>query len=115
MRLVAAEVSAYKSVMDSGRFTIEPDVTCLVGKNESGKTAILETLYRLKPLSSGHAKTFEALRDYPRRLVARDRAAINEKRVIRTEWQLDPADITAVEEKLGEGTLAATLITVSRG
>ena len=115
MRLVAAEVSAYKSVMDSGRFTIEPDVTCLVGKNESGKTAILETLYRLKPLSSGHAKTFEALRDYPRRLVARDRAAINEKRVIRTEWQLDPADIAAVEEKLGEGTLAATLITVSRG
>ena len=29
--------------------SIQPDITCLVGKNESGKTAFVQALYRLNP------------------------------------------------------------------
>ena len=59
MRIMSARVTSYKSVSDSGEFTLEPDVTCLVGKNESGKTAVLEAMYRLNPLPTGHPETFE--------------------------------------------------------
>lgn len=37
MLLVSAEVFKYKSIEDSSKVAIAGDVTCLVGKNESGK------------------------------------------------------------------------------
>ena len=41
MKLVSARIRDYKCIEDSDQFTIR-SVTCLVGKNEAGKTAILE-------------------------------------------------------------------------
>ncbi|MDO5619647.1 ATP-dependent nuclease [Kocuria sp.] len=46
MDLIRARVSNYKCVLDSDWFRLEP-LTCLVGKNESGKTAVLEALEKL--------------------------------------------------------------------
>jgi predicted ATP-dependent endonuclease of OLD family len=46
MKLTAARITNYKSIIDSTWFTLD-DLTCLVGKNESGKTAVLEALERL--------------------------------------------------------------------
>jgi hypothetical protein len=37
MRLTGARVTNFRCVLDSETFTIDPQVTCLVGKNESGK------------------------------------------------------------------------------
>jgi len=42
VQLVRAHITNYRSVEDSGEFAIEPHVTCLVGNNESGKTADLQ-------------------------------------------------------------------------
>ena len=49
MRLVKVCVREFKSVLDSNEFDVG-DVTCLVGKNEAGKTAVLQALYRLHPI-----------------------------------------------------------------
>ena len=46
MRLLRARVLNYQSILDSGWVLLEP-VTCLVGKNESGKTAFLQALQKL--------------------------------------------------------------------
>jgi len=48
MKLISSRIRDYKCIEDSDRFTIGP-VTCLVGKNEAGKTAILEALHKLNP------------------------------------------------------------------
>ena len=48
MLLRKAHVTNFKIVEDSKEFTLDR-VTCLVGKNESGKTALLDALYRLNP------------------------------------------------------------------
>ena len=50
MQLVSAHVTYYRSVEDSEEFEVEPDVTCLVGKNESGKTNIAQALFRVNPV-----------------------------------------------------------------
>lgn len=63
MKLTSVHIREYKSVTDSTLFNIA-DVTCLVGKNEAGKTAILEALNRLNPIVP--TKTFNADHDYPR-------------------------------------------------
>ncbi len=68
MELVRARVTNYKSIDDSGWVSIN-GVTCLVGKNESGKTAFLQALRRLNPVP-GTSGDFD-LKDYPRKGYAR--------------------------------------------
>ena len=49
MRLIEARVRMFRHILDSDPVVVQPDVTCLVGKNESGKTAFLQALQRLNP------------------------------------------------------------------
>ena len=61
MRLVGFQVQMYRCVMDSTRIPVTP-LTVLVGKNESGKTAILKALHKLNPF---HPEPYH-LREWPR-------------------------------------------------
>lgn len=114
MRLTGARVQNFKSVYDSSLIEIDPGVTALVGKNESGKTAVLQAMYRFKPLPSGHPTNFEELRDYPRRFRSRDRAKIPNVEPIGLAFELEQADKDAFEEEFGAATLAVDTITVDR-
>ena len=51
MKLQTYRVHEYRSVWDSGPIEVG-EVTCLVGKNEAGKSALLRALYRLGPVFS---------------------------------------------------------------
>src|SRR5438132_4688234 len=113
MILKSVHAQTYKSITDSGNFPVDEKVTCLVGKNESGKTALLETLYRVKPLP-GHRQEFESLRDYPRRHWARDRATVSTKVPITVEFQVEPADIAAINEKYGDGIVTSGIAIVQK-
>lgn len=44
------QISNYKSIKDSGHIWLSKDLTVLAGKNESGKTAILEAIRDFSPL-----------------------------------------------------------------
>lgn len=97
MRLVAARVRKVMSVQDSGRLALDEGLTTLVGKNESGKTAMLQALYRANPLPSGHPTAFAARRDYPRRDLGPDRDRIDDVRPVTLEVELDYADRQRLE------------------
>lgn len=58
MRLLKFRVRNYKSIRDSGECWLASDLTILAGKNESGKTAILEAL---RDFDSRHAVSEAAL------------------------------------------------------
>ncbi len=62
--LIKAQVFKYKSIEDSSPVEIADDVTVLVGKNESGKTAFLEALHKSLPV--GNAR-FDFVFDFPRK------------------------------------------------
>lgn len=115
MKLVKARVQNYRSVEDSGTFEIG-NLTCLVGKNEAGKTAILSALRALRPSNSQSFDIDETI-DYPRRFSTRfdERHPDGEAEVIRTWWQLDPADILAVERRFGSGALKSDSFEVHYG
>lgn len=114
MRLTAAHVTQFKSVADSGEVEIDEKVTALVGKNESGKTAVLQAMYRLKPLPSGHATGFEELRDYPRRYRSRDKAKISATSPIAMTFLVQDEDRAAVAEGFGPDALPAETVQVSK-
>ena len=45
MKLRSVHVQRFRNILDSTEVKIEDKVTCLVGKNESGKSAFLHALY----------------------------------------------------------------------
>lgn len=102
MKLKTARVTNYKCVKDSTEFSIDPKVTCLVGKNEAGKTAILEALSKLKP-TAGVDGDFDVTRDYPRQEMS-DYEPTHEQQpavIIDTIWELGEDDHDALEEVVG--------------
>ncbi len=115
MILTAVRVRDYKCANDTGTVAIEPAVTCLVGKNESGKTAFLEALYRLHPIPSGPPTEFRELYDYPRQRRAADQAKIAEATPVTATFRLEPADREALEARLGRGVVKSDEVRVARG
>jgi AAA domain, putative AbiEii toxin, Type IV TA system/AAA domain len=111
--LKTALVRKFRSIENSGTVRFEPDVTCLVGKNESGKTAFLEALHQANPFG-GPGRGFDELRDYPRRLRGRDRAQIAGTVPISATFELGDADLEAVAQRLGAEALRAKELTVER-
>ena len=114
MILKSFQVRKYKNVRCSGEVTLDDETTCLVGKNESGKSALLQALYRLNPVPTGHPDTFVALRDYPRRHYAQERDRVPASRPITATFELDDDDLRTVEEIHGQGVLDSRLVTASR-
>jgi energy-coupling factor transporter ATP-binding protein EcfA2 len=114
MKLDAVRVANFRSVDDSESFTID-NITCLIGKNEAGKTAILHALAGLNP----HPATpisYERERDYPRLHLNQygERHAGGEAKVVVTGWKLDDAEIAEIEAEVGEGVLKSRRILVAR-
>lgn len=114
MRLKSARITRFKSVDDSTEILVEPEVTALVGKNESGKTAILQAMYRFNPLPSGHPVDFAELRDYPRRYRSRDKSTIPSTRPVALNFEIEDSDKEAIESAFGAGVLKATEVRISR-
>ena len=114
MILKSVRIREYKNIRDSGAVDIHHGITCLVGKNESGKSSLLEAMYRLNPSTTGHPETFAALRDYPRRRYGQDRERVPETCPITATFELEEKDVRAVEEVHASGILASRRITVSR-
>lgn len=103
MKLTKVQVQNYRSVEDSEQFEIG-DLTCLVGKNEAGKTAMLSAMRGLKP---SQPFEFDEPNDYPRRFSNQfdERHEDGTAEVIRTWWRLEAADLAAVEKRFGAGVL----------
>lgn len=108
MKLINARIKEYKSIWDSTTFELD-DITCLVGKNEAGKTALLEAIYRLNPIITDHSE-FNVTNDYPRAEVSDyEEDVIDEKRkpatVIEGTFELQSSDIEIVENLFGKKAL----------
>lgn len=65
MKLARFRVQNYKIVDDTDWVKADEFVTALLGKNESGKTAILRALWKTRNVSSSATAKFEKLRDFP--------------------------------------------------
>ncbi|MCX5637082.1 MAG: hypothetical protein NTX52_05230, partial [Planctomycetota bacterium] len=118
MKITSAVVSDFQSIRNSNRFDIG-DITCLVGKNEAGKTAILRALYRLNPIIPAHSN-FDVTDDYPRAEVEDYQQDVEAHRrppatVIEAAFTLDPEELTIIESEFGSGILEKPVLTLSKG
>lgn len=115
MRLVEAQVYNFKNILDSSPVHIEPSITSLVGKNESGKTAFLHALYRAKPARVG--VKFSLQQQYPawlEKLHRREGKDIEHSRPIRATFELEGMDLSLLESRFGQGVLISKHVTIER-
>ncbi|QLH19298.1 AAA family ATPase [Streptomyces sp. Rer75] len=101
MQLTQVRSRLYRNIVDSGDVDIAPDVTALVGKNESGKTALLSAIYRFHPVYPEHS--FALGQDYPRWRKVKDTRSgqIKDAVPITCTFTLDDDDLKAVADVLG--------------
>jgi len=109
MKLREFRVREFRSIWDSGPVKVDDQVTCLVGKNEAGKTALLTALYRTNPIITEQA-VFDETYDYPKREVEDYRFAVeNESReeavVVEAQYELEDSDAKAVAAVFGSKVL----------
>jgi len=114
LRLASFTIKNYKVIDDTGPVRVDSKVTALVGKNESGKTAVLRAMWKSKNVADAR---FDKLYDYPRDRYTKDRAGTQD--VTELEFALDAGDKDALLKVLPEGTPTApstvTLITSYAG
>ena len=104
MKLTKVRITEFQSIQDSTEFGTG-GVTCLVGKNEAGKTALLKALYRLNPIIETEGG-FDATDDYPRSSVSDYEEQVNAGKreqawVVQAVYELDPEDVSAVKSTYG--------------
>lgn len=114
VKLTHVQVTNFRCVEDSTRFSLA-QTTCLVGKNESGKTSVLQALRKLRAYDDKNAK-YDKLRDYPRKHLADypERHPDGDAVAVRTEWLLADSDVAVVESKFGAGCLKSRTVHVSK-
>jgi len=104
MRLKTVRVRRFCNILDSTEVTIQPDVTCLVGKNESGKTAFLQALWRMNPARL--SPTFSLHEHYPAWLEKRHRSEgqdLDAVRPVEAVFAWEQGDVEVVAAKFGPG------------
>jgi predicted ATPase len=119
MKLVEVQVREFKSIWNSGPLKVDSSTTCLVGKNEAGKTALLEAIYRLNPIVAGDSN-FDVTDDYPRSAVEDYTQEVETGRrkpvnVIEATFKLDPPEIAAVTAQFGDKALSKPEVICSKG
>ena len=92
IKLLKFRVQNYRCIEDSGWVELE-DVTALVGKNESGKTALLTALYKL---NSATKTSYDPLHDFPRHRYT-DERKIQDWEIVKGIYTIDSEMIESLK------------------
>ena len=115
MILKTVRVKNFKCIIDTNEFGVDDRVTCLVGKNESGKTAILQALSKLNPVDpdAGDFGLFE----YPRRhmMEYQQQTETEPAEALSTVWELSPEDVADLETVVGPAARQIKTVGIDKG
>lgn len=114
MKLIRAHATNYRNIIDSDPVEIG-QTTCLVGKNEAGKSAFLRALEGLRSTNPDYTE-YGKVTNYPRRAYAdyAETHGSGEATVMTAEWQLEDADVSVIEAALGPKALTARTFVVQK-
>lgn len=118
MKLIKFEVTEFQCIRSSNPIRVG-NLTCLLGKNEAGKTALLKALYKLNPIIESDS-AYDVIDDFPRsevegyefELARRERQPAT---VCRAEFDLDDSEMDAIIRDFGPEALNSSVLTVSKG
>lgn len=113
MRLKSFQVRTFRNIIDSGPVLVD-DVTCIVGKNEAGKSALLQALHHLHPAKPD--VELNLLEEYPRWLKKEHEISgeIRDAVPITATYELSDAEMSELAEKYGKGIVRSSDVIARR-
>jgi hypothetical protein len=100
MRLEEFRIQNYKTITDTDWVKVRDDVTCLLGKNESGKSAVMQAIWKF---NNARGTGYDFLYDYPKERFSSDRGT--DPVVVSLRFSLedgDRADLAKVDLPIPE-------------
>jgi len=116
MLLKKVEINKYKSYVEPQEFIVEDGITRIVGKNESGKTALLEALAKFNYFDKKSPKKFDSVYDYPRNRVTEYNLLHETGKseiAVTCTFTLDDDIIKRIETEFGTGIISTPSIILS--
>lgn len=113
MRLKSFHVRTFRNVIDSGPIAVT-QTTCLVGKNEAGKSTLLEALHHLNPEKP--PAELDLLDQYPRWLKKQHEITeeIEDAVPITATFELNEDEAAKIASRFGDGVLQAPEVVATR-
>jgi predicted ATP-dependent endonuclease of OLD family len=112
MQLKSFYVRVFRNIVNSGEIKVAGN-TCLVGKNEAGKSACIEALHRLNPAKP---VALDLLDEYPRWLKKAHEITgeIKDAVPITATFELSSEEFDELENQFGKAVLSDKVIVVKR-
>ena len=117
IKLKKAEINKYKSFLEEQEIEIEDGVTRIVGKNESGKTALLEAISKFNYFDSTDDKfKFNATNDYPRGFLKKYEQDYpdNDFNVITCTFEISDELMKKIQDDIGNDVFTSNQIVISK-
>ena len=117
IKLKKVEIDKYKSFLEKQEIDIEDGVTRVVGKNESGKTALLEAIAKFNYFDSkDETFKFDKTFDYPRGQLKKyqDEYPENDFEVIRCTFEISDELLNEIEQDLGKDVFIEKNISIAQ-
>lgn len=104
MQIKSFRIRKYRNIQDSGKIELSEHLTCIVGKNQSGKTALLRALHKFNPHES---EPYDIRREWPRG----ERRERNDQQIAcEVEFRLDETEKTFLAELTSEKMKTDTVL-----
>ncbi|MFA7426311.1 MAG: AAA family ATPase [Desulfosarcinaceae bacterium] len=108
INLKQVTIHKFKCIESDQAFDVDPDVTVLVGMNESGKTSILQALAKTRYFTKDASFRFNTTHDFPRKEKKRmDKSGIVPKAVTCT-YGIDDVLLSQISEEIGPDVFTST-------
>jgi predicted ATP-dependent endonuclease of OLD family len=111
MLLKKVTIHKYKSFLTEQTYEVESQITRIVGKNESGKTALLEALAKSNYFEDNTEFKFSKDLDYPRGELTKVRN--DNPAAITCEYELSDEDIQKIEDDFESGIIQKQIFSVT--
>ena len=115
--LKKVEIEKYKSFLEKQTIEIENGVTRIVGKNESGKTALLEAIAKFNYFDENDETfQFNSINDYPRGYLKKYEQDFpnNDFEVIKCTFQISDELLDKIKSDIGDNVFEDNIIIISK-
>lgn len=117
IKLRKVEINKYKSFLEKQEIDIEDGVTRIVGKNESGKTALLEAMAKFNYFDSDDDSfNFNSTNDYPRGLLKKYQQEYpdDDFAVISCTFEISDELLKQISDDIGKGVYTDKTIQIAK-
>ena len=113
MILKEVTIHKYKSIEQDQKIPLEKDVTILVGMNEAGKTAVLESIAKTNYFTKDETFIFDKSHDYPRLEKKASDKKGDDPKAITCVYELAEDEIKKIESDVGKNVFKNKNISIS--